>query len=155
MHIATEHFGHTEPLDIEEYTAHGGFSTLRRCVEQNDPDAVIAAIEQSGLRGRGGGGFPTHLKWFVVCKTESDKKYIVLNGDEGDPGAFMDRMLMESFPFRILEGMAIAAAAVGADEGYLYIRAEYPLALERMRKAIDLCQRHGYLGHHICGSGIR
>ncbi len=154
VHIATEHFGHTEPLDIEEYTAHGGFSTLRRCVEQNDPDAVIAAIEQSGLRGRGGGGFPTHLKWFVVCKTESDKKYIVLNGDEGDPGAFMDRMLMESFPFRILEGMAIAAAAVGADEGYLYIRAEYPLALERMRKAIDLCQRHGYLGHHICGSGI-
>ena len=154
VHIATEHFGHAEPLDIEEYQAYGGFTALSRCLEQDDPEAVIAAIEQAGLRGRGGGGFPTHLKWFAVHKTPSDKKYIILNGDEGDPGAFMDRMLMESYPFRILEGMAIAAATVGADEGYLYIRAEYPLALERMRKAIELCRQHGYLGRHICGSGF-
>ena len=154
VHIATEHFGHADPLDIEEYKSHGGFTALKRCLEENAPEATIAALEQSGLRGRGGGGFPTHLKWFAVHKTEADKKYVVLNGDEGDPGAFMDRMLMESYPFRILEGMAIAAATVGADEGSLYIRAEYPLALERMQQAMALCRAQGYLGEAVCGSGV-
>ena len=152
VHIATEHFGHADPLDIEEYKAHGGFNALKRCLHEKNADAVLAALEQAGLRGRGGGGFPTHLKWLAVHKTESDKKYVVCNGDEGDPGAFMDRMLMESYPFRILEGMAIAAATVGADEGYLYIRAEYPLALERMHQAIGLCQAQGALGKNIFGS---
>lgn len=154
VHIATEHFGHADPLDIEEYKTHGGFAALMQCLQQSDPEAVLSEIERSGLRGRGGGGFPTYLKWFAVHKTESDKKYIVCNGDEGDPGAFMDRMLMESYPFRVLEGMTIAAATVGADEGYLYIRAEYPLALERIQKAIALCREHGYLGKNICSSGI-
>jgi NADH-quinone oxidoreductase subunit F len=154
VHIATEHFGHADPLDIEEYKAHGGYESLKRCLADNNPEKTIETIERAGLRGRGGGGFPTHLKWFAVRKSESDKKYIILNGDEGDPGAFMDRMLMESYPFRILEGMAIAAATVGADEGYLYIRAEYPLALERIRKAMAVCREHGYLGSNICGSGF-
>ena len=154
VHIATEHFGHTDPLDIEEYKAHGGFSALKRCLQEKNSDAVLAVLEQAGLRGRGGGGFPTHLKWLAVHKTDADKKYVVCNGDEGDPGAFMDRMLMESYPFRILEGMAIAAATVGADEGYLYIRAEYPLALERIRQAITLCQTHGALGKNIFGSNF-
>jgi NADH:ubiquinone oxidoreductase subunit F (NADH-binding) len=104
------------------------------------------------LRGRGGGGYPTHLKWHAVQKASSDQKYIICNGDEGDPGAFMDRMLMESYPYRVLEGMAIAAWTVGADKGVLYIRSEYPLALERVNRAIKVCEDRGYLGNTILGS---
>jgi NADH:ubiquinone oxidoreductase subunit F (NADH-binding)/NADH:ubiquinone oxidoreductase subunit E len=150
-HIATEHYGDIDPTDLEEHVAGGGFSALRKCVEELKAEEIIEEIKEAGLRGRGGAGFPTHLK-FARVRENSGKKYIVCNGDEGDPGAFMDRMLMESFPFRIIEGMAIAAYTVGADEGYLYIRAEYPLATKRIREAIESCKERGFLGKNILGS---
>jgi NADH:ubiquinone oxidoreductase subunit F (NADH-binding)/NADH:ubiquinone oxidoreductase subunit E len=153
VHIATEHCGVIDPVDLDEYLSKDGFKALRTCIDDIDAEQTIAEIEKSGLRGRGGAGFPTHLKWTAVRSQTSDKKYIVCNGDEGDPGAFMDRMLMESYPYRLLEGMAIAARAVGADEGYLYIRAEYPLAIERVSEAIERCKEHGFLGDDIMKSG--
>ncbi|MHC5157669.1 MAG: hypothetical protein ACYSOZ_06160 [Planctomycetota bacterium] len=112
----------------------------------------MSEIESAGLRGRGGGGYPTHLKWRAVQRAAFDQKYIICNGDEGDPGAFMDRMLMESYPYRVLEGMAIAAWTVGANTGVLYIRSEYPLALERINKAIETCKQRGCLGRNILGT---
>jgi len=149
LHIATEHCGHIDPVNLDEYVRNNGFKALQRCVSGLSPEEVIGAIERSGLRGRGGAGFPTHLKWSAVRGSGSKKKYVICNGDEGDPGAFMDRMLMESYPYRIIEGMAIAAYSVGADEGYFYIRAEYPLAIKRMSEAISKCQERGYLGNNI------
>jgi len=154
VHIATEHCGVIDPVDLDEYLTRNGFKALRTCIDDMDAEQTIAEIEKSGLRGRGGAGFPTHLKWAAVRREKSEKKYIVCNGDEGDPGAFMDRMLMESYPYRLLEGMAIAARAVGADEGYLYIRAEYPLAIERVSEAIEKCKQHGFLGDDIMKSGF-
>ena len=154
VHIATEHCGVIDPLDFDEYWAGGGFEALSKCVEELGPEQTIGEIENSGLRGRGGAGFPTHLKWTAVRSENSQQKYIVCNGDEGDPGAFMDRMLMESYPYRILEGMAIAAHAVGANEGYLYIRAEYPLAIERVSRAIEICHERGLLGDNIFGTAF-
>jgi len=154
IHIATEHCGNIDPVDLDEYLGYEGFKALRRCIEDADGEQVIAEIERSGLRGRGGAGFPTHLKWSAVRSQKAEKKYIVCNGDEGDPGAFMDRMLMESYPYRILEGMAIAAHAVGANEGYLYIRAEYPLAVERVTEAINNCRQRGLLGDNVMQSGF-
>jgi NADH:ubiquinone oxidoreductase subunit F (NADH-binding)/NADH:ubiquinone oxidoreductase subunit E len=150
-HIATEHRGDIDPVDIDEYVLSGGFKALQRCVRELSPEEVITEIERSGLRGRGGAGYPTHLKWSAVCQRKSEKKYVLCNGDEGDPGAFMDRMLMESYPYRIIEGVAIAAYAVGVDEGYFYIRAEYPLAIERMSEAINQCRQRGFLGNNILG----
>jgi NADH-quinone oxidoreductase subunit F len=117
------------------------------------PEAVIDAIDRSGLRGRGGAGFPTARKWRVVRGIDSPEKYIICNGDEGDPGAFMDRMLMESFPFRVIEGMMIAAYAVGSNKGYLYVRAEYPSAVRRLRGALRLCREHGLLGGGEAAAG--
>ncbi|MHC4119965.1 MAG: NAD(P)H-dependent oxidoreductase subunit E, partial [Planctomycetota bacterium] len=152
VHIATEHCGVIDPVDLDEYLSKDGFSALRTCIDDMDAEQVISEIEKSGLRGRGGAGFPTHLKWTAVRNNKSDQKYIVCNGDEGDPGAFMDRMLMESYPYRLLEGMVIAAHAVGADEGYLYIRAEYPLAIERVNEAIERCEQRGLLGDNIMNS---
>ncbi|MHC4741968.1 MAG: NAD(P)H-dependent oxidoreductase subunit E, partial [Planctomycetota bacterium] len=151
-HIATEHCGVIDPVDIDEYLAKGGFGSLEKCVKELEPEQIISEIEASGLRGRGGAGFPTHLKWTAVRNRTSTEKYIVCNGDEGDPGAFMDRMLMESYPYRILEGMAIAACTVGAEQGYLYIRAEYPLAIDRVSKAIEVCKERGLLGDNIFGT---
>lgn len=151
--IATEHCGTLSPLDMDEYKSQGGFAALQQAIHKLSPDEIIDQVHQSGLRGRGGAGFPTHLKWTAV-RTASKTKYIVCNGDEGDPGAFMDRMLMESYPFRILEGMIIAARAVGASRGYLYIRDEYPLAVERVSRAIEMCREHGYLGDSIGGSAF-
>ncbi|HUW17933.1 MAG TPA: NAD(P)H-dependent oxidoreductase subunit E [Sedimentisphaerales bacterium] len=153
-HIATEHCGHIDPIDIDEYLLNDGFKALQKCVKELSPQEIIAEIECSGLRGRGGAGYPTHLKWSAVRRAESEKKYLVCNGDEGDPGAFMDRMLMESYPYRIIEGVAIAAYTVGADEGRFYIRAEYPLAIERMSKALEQCRRRGFLGENILGAGF-
>lgn len=150
--IATEHAAESGPLDIEEYEAGGGFEALKKCLTGRTREAVLAEIENSGLRGRGGGGYPTHLKWYAVQKASSEQKYIICNGDEGDPGAFMDRMLMESYPYRVLEGMAIAAWTVGADKGVLYIRSEYPLALERIHTAIEICRQRGCLGHTLFGT---
>ena len=151
-HIATEHCGHIDPVDIDEYLLNDGFKALRKCVKELSPEEIITEIKRSGLRGRGGAGFPTHLKWSAARYRKYEKKYVICNGDEGDPGAFMDRMIMESYPYRIIEGMTIAAYVIGADEGYLYIRAEYPLAIERMSKALDLCQECGFLGDNIFGS---
>jgi NADH-quinone oxidoreductase subunit F len=144
-HIATEHYGHLDPLDLDEYRASGGFDALRQCLTEK-PERIIETITQSGLRGRGGAGFPTGQKWALARAAAGEPKYVICNGDEGDPGAFMDRMLLESYPYRILEGMAIAAIAVGAHEGILYIRAEYPLAVSRLREAIARCEAEGILG---------
>ncbi|MEI7908462.1 MAG: NAD(P)H-dependent oxidoreductase subunit E [Verrucomicrobiota bacterium] len=153
-HIATEHYGKLDPLDLEEYLAHDGFAGLRKCLDGLAPVAVIDTIEHSGLRGRGGAGFPTARKWRVVHGIAADEKFVICNGDEGDPGAFMDRMLMESFPYRVIEGMAIAAFAVGAHKGYIYVRAEYPSAVRRLREALRLCKQRGVLGPDIFGSGF-
>ncbi|MBN2029501.1 NAD(P)H-dependent oxidoreductase subunit E [bacterium] len=153
-HIATEHYGTLDPLDMDEYKKGDGFKALEDCLHRSSPEKIIASIRQSGLRGRGGGGFPTGQKWERVHKSSGSQKYIICNGDEGDPGAFMDRMLLESYPFRIIEGMAIAAFAVGASEGVFYIRAEYPLALQRIREALRQCREFGLLGENILGSGF-
>jgi NADH-quinone oxidoreductase subunit F len=152
IHIATEHCGHIDPTDLDEYLRNDGFRALEKVLKEMTPEAVIAQMEMSGLRGRGGAGFPTHLKWSAVRAEKVQKKHIVCNGDEGDPGAFMDRMLMESYPYRILEGMIIAARCVGADEGFLYIRAEYPLAIKRVTEALEKCRERGLLGDHILGT---
>ena len=154
IHIATDLCGDIDPADIDEYIRNDGFKALQKCVKQMSPDEIISEIEKSGLRGRGGAGFPTSRKWAAVRNNQSEQKYVVCNGDEGDPGAFMDRMLMESYPYRIIEGMVIAAFTVGANEGYFYIRAEYPLAMERVTKAIELCRQRGYLGDNIFGTGF-
>lgn len=151
--IATEHCGIINPTSIDEYISSGGFKGLEKAVRELSEDEIISEIEKSGLKGRGGAGFPTFFKWKTVKNQPERKRFIVLNGDEGDPGAFMDRMLMESYPYRVLEGMIIGARAVGASLGYLYIRAEYPLAIERMTEAIDMCRKHGFLGRDILESG--
>ncbi len=152
IHIATEHCGHIDPTDMGEYLRNDGFKGLEYALRDLRPEAVIKRIENSGLRGRGGAGFPTHLKWSAVRAADSGRKYIVCNGDEGDPGAFMDRMLMESYPYRIIEGMTIAARYVGAQEGFLYIRAEYPLAINRVTEALEKCYQRGFLGERILGA---
>jgi len=152
IHIAMEHAGELEPLDLDEYLAHDGFAALRRCLHELSPEEIIQQIEDSGLRGRGGAGFPTGLKWGAVRRQPGEEKYLICNGDEGDPGAFMDRLLLESFPFRVIEGMAIASCAVGIHEGIFYIRAEYPLATERIRRAIRICEERGLLGQRVLDS---
>jgi NADH-quinone oxidoreductase subunit F len=152
--IATEFRGILNPIDINEYIARGGFSALKKMFETLSPDNVIDEIKNSGIRGRGGAGFPAGLKWELVKKEKSDVKYLICNGDEGDPGAFMDRMILESYPFRVIEGMIIAAYAVGIHQGYFYIRAEYPLAVKRIRKAIEICRENNYIGANIQGSGF-
>ena len=150
--IATEHCGSISPTNIDDYIEFEGFQGLKKAMTDLSGDNIISEIEASGLKGRGGAGFPTYLKWQTLRGQPDKERFIVLNGDEGDPGAFMDRMLMESYPFRVLEGMAIAARAVGANRGYLYIRAEYPLAIARMTEAMNQCRARGFLGENICDS---
>ena len=156
-----------DPLDLDEYLAHDGFAALERCRRELTPEQIVAQVQESGLRGRGGAGYPTGVKWARVRaagsnpseplpkeetlprplpKREGSEKYVICNGDEGDPGAFMDRMLMESYPYRVIEGLAIAALAVGAHEGIFYIRAEYPLAVERIGEAVRQCAQRGLIG---------
>ncbi len=137
---------------IDEAIAVRGYEALANVIKEDNPDAVIDTIEKSGLRGRGGGGFPTGRKWRFTAANKGGKSYVVCNGDEGDPGAFMDRSIMEGDPHKLLEGMAIAAFAIGADEGYIYVRAEYPLAIKRLRKAIADAEARNYLGKNIMGS---
>ncbi|HIS36312.1 TPA: NADH-quinone oxidoreductase subunit NuoF [Candidatus Scatousia excrementigallinarum] len=144
--------GHINAECIDEAIAVRGYEALANVIEQNNPDAVIEEIEKSGLRGRGGGGFPTGRKWRFTAANKGGKSYVVCNGDEGDPGAFMDRSIMEGDPHKLLEGMAIAAFAIGADEGYIYVRAEYPLAIKRLRKAIADAEERHFLGKNIMGS---
>ena len=152
--IATEFRGIINPLDIEEYIYRGGFTALGNVFRNFSPDELISTVKASGIRGRGGACFPTGEKWERVAGQDDPTKYIICNGDEGDPGAFMDRMLLESYPYRIIEGMLIAAFAVGATEGYFYIRAEYPLAVSRIRQALQVCKDQGYLGRDIMKSGF-
>ena len=154
-HIATEHSGRVRPTDLDQYLEQDGIQALDACLRHNAPEETIETIAAAGLRGRGGAGYPTARKWRHVRDAAGTPKYIVMNGDEGDPGAFMDRMMLESYPYRILEGIAIAAAAVGAEEGFLYIRAEYPLAVQRVSEAIRRMEEAGYLGDDILGTGRR
>ena len=137
---------------IDEAIAVGAYEALSKVLVANNPDAVIEEIEKSGLRGRGGGGFPTGRKWRFTAANKGGKSYVVCNGDEGDPGAFMDRSVMEGDPHKLLEGMAIAGFAIGADEAYIYVRAEYPLAIKRLKIAIKQAEERGYLGKNIMGS---
>ena len=142
-----------EPENVDEYIAKGGYEGLRKALAMTSEDVCKVALD-SGLRGRGGAGFPTGLKWKFTLPNKSDKKYVVCNGDEGDPGAFMDRSVMEGNPHSVLEGMMIAGKAIGADEGVVYVRAEYPLAVKRMRRAIEDAERVGILGDDIFGTGF-
>ncbi|MFV0346419.1 MAG: NAD(P)H-dependent oxidoreductase subunit E [Bacteroidales bacterium] len=153
-HISTEGYGFLAPLDINEYLAGGGFSALRKTLSSASPEQTVKAVSESGIRGRGGGGFPTGRKWEIVAGSQNKKKYVICNGDEGDPGAFMDRMMLESYPYRVIEGMMIAGYAVGANEGVFYIRAEYPLAVQRIERAIELCREHKLIGENIEGSNF-
>jgi NADH:ubiquinone oxidoreductase subunit F (NADH-binding)/(2Fe-2S) ferredoxin/NAD-dependent dihydropyrimidine dehydrogenase PreA subunit len=151
--IVLKNIGQIDPTSLDDYLVVDGFSGLVKALKMR-PEHIIDEVENSGLRGKGGGGFPTAKKWRACVKTRSDKRYVVANGDEGDPGAFMDRSLMEGDPFNVLEGMIIAAYAVGSDEGYIYVRQEYPLALKHLQKAIETCRQTGLLGEDILGSGF-
>lgn len=146
--------GHINAECLDEAIAVRGYEALAKVLEENNPDAVVDEIEKSGLRGRGGGGFPTGRKWRFTAANKGGKSYVVCNGDEGDPGAFMDRSVMEGDPHKLLEGIAIAAFAIGADEAYIYVRAEYPLAIKRLRKAIADAEERNLLGQNIMGSGF-
>jgi bidirectional [NiFe] hydrogenase diaphorase subunit len=152
--IVLENSGNINPERIEEYIAVGGYEQLYHCLMESTPEEVVGEVTRSGLRGRGGGGYPTGLKWATVAKMPGDQKYIVCNADEGDPGAFMDRSVLESDPHRVLEGMAIAAYAVGANHGYIYIRAEYPLAIAHLQKAIQQAKRLELMGSQIFGANF-
>ena len=144
--------GEINAESLDEAIAMGAYEALHKVLEQGNPDAVIDEIIKSGLRGRGGGGFPTGQKWKFTAANKGGKSYVVCNGDEGDPGAFMDRSVMEGDPHKLLEGMAIAGYAIGADEAYIYVRAEYPLAIHRLRVAIKEAEERGFLGKNIMGS---
>ncbi|MGH4139492.1 NADH-quinone oxidoreductase subunit NuoF [Clostridium sp.] len=152
--VALEHCGHIDATSIEEYFAIGGYSALEKALFNLNSDDIIKQIEESNLRGRGGGGFPTGRKWSQVKLQKELTKYIVCNGDEGDPGAFMDRSVMEGDPHRVLEGMMIAAIACGSQEGYIYVRAEYPLAVSRLKNAISQAKKYGILGEDILGTNF-
>ncbi|MBM3157995.1 MAG: NADH-quinone oxidoreductase subunit NuoF [Chloroflexi bacterium] len=144
--------GHVNPEDIDDYIAVGGYEALKKALLKMTPDEVIGEVKKAGLRGRGGAGFPTGLKWEFCRRAPGDQKYMVCNADEGDPGAFMDRSTLEADPHSVLEGMIIAAYAIGASEGYIYVRAEYPLAVKRIRLAIQRSEERHFSGNHILGT---
>ncbi|MFN7209637.1 MAG: NuoF family protein [Aggregatilineales bacterium] len=152
VHVVTQRNGLIDPNDLNSYIAAGGYTALLDVLAHRTPAEVVQEIVKSGLRGRGGGGYPTGLKWSTVAKAAPTPKYVIVNGDEGDPGAFMDRSLMEACPFRMLEGMTLAAYAVGASYGYIYVRAEYPLAVKRLQNAIKQAQKQNLLGSNIAGT---
>lgn len=152
--MVLEHCGHLDSEAIGEYLVYDGYKALARVLTEMTPKEVCQEIKDANLRGRGGGGFPAGIKWEQVLGYESDKKYIICNGDEGDPGAFMDRSIMEGDPHAVIEGMAIAAYATGASEGYIYVRAEYPLAIKRLENAIKQARQIGILGENILGSNL-
>ncbi len=153
--IVLRNCGLIDPGSVDDYLERDGYSGMRKCLEQYTPEQVIDIIIRSGLRGRGGGGFSTGTKWSFARRSPGDKKYVICNADEGDPGAFMDRSALEGDPHSVLEGMMIAAYAVGADEAYIYVRAEYPLAIRRLQNAIKQCRELGFLGEDIFGSNLR
>jgi len=152
--IVLENCGRLDPLSLDDALAAGGYEALRGCVERRTPEEVVEAITASGLRGRGGAGFPTGRKW-SLARRQPAPRYVIANGDEGDPGAFMDRLVLESDPHRVVEGLAIAAWAVGAEEGFFYIRAEYPLAVRRIREAIRQAEARGLLGERALDGRLR
>lgn len=150
--IVLSESGTLNPESIDDYVAHGGYSALDKILREMTPEEVCGEILQSGLRGRGGAGFPTGLKWKFALQEQSEAKYVVVNGDEGDPGAYMDRTVMEYNPHRVLEGLMIAAYAVGANHGYFYIRGEYPIAVHRVREALKSARRRGVTGRKVLGT---
>jgi bidirectional [NiFe] hydrogenase diaphorase subunit len=152
VRVVLENAGYIDPEKIDDYISRDGYKALLTALTEMTPNGVIHRITESGLRGRGGGGYPTGLKWGTVSKASGDLKYVVCNGDEGDPGAFMDRSVMEGDPHRVIEGMAIAAYAVGASKGFIYVRAEYPVAVARLTTALREARRRGLLGNGICGT---
>ena len=152
LRIALRNCGFIDPENIEECIGRDGYSALAKCLTEMTPEAVIDEIKRSGLHGRGGGGFPTGLKWEFARKYQADQKYVVCNADEGDPGAFMDRSIMEGDPHSVIEAMAICGYSIGASKGLVYIRAEYPLAIERLRIAIEQAEKYGLLGENILGT---
>ncbi|AEH51620.1 NADH-quinone oxidoreductase subunit NuoF [Pseudothermotoga thermarum] len=152
--IATRNVGYIDPTNIEEYIARDGYFALAKVLNEMTPEQVIEEIKKSGLRGRGGAGFPTGLKWELTRKAKGERKFVVCNADEGDPGAFMDRSILEGDPHTVLEAMAIAGYAIGANQGYIYVRAEYPLAIERLTIAIEQAREYGFLGDNIMGTGF-
>ncbi|MBX7246162.1 MAG: NADH-quinone oxidoreductase subunit NuoF [Candidatus Sumerlaeaceae bacterium] len=153
--IVLENCGKIDPESITDYIAAGGYRALTHALAEMTPVEVVEEVKKSGLRGRGGAGYPTGLKWSTVAKAQSSgRKFVVCNADEGDPGAFMDRSVLESDPHRVLEGMAIAGYAVAADMGYVYVRAEYPLAIKRLKTAIKQAEQQGVLGNDICGTNF-
>ena len=154
MRVVMTGCGQIDPDSIDAYLEEDGFKAIEKCVKTMKPEEVIEEVKKSGLRGRGGGGFPTGMKWSFCKASPGHHKYLICNADEGDPGAFMDRSLLEGDPFCIIEGMMIAAYAIGCDFGYVYVRAEYPLAVQRLQHAIDICYEQGYLGKNIKGWGI-
>ncbi len=155
VRVVLENAGHIDPEKIDDYIARDGYKALLTALTEMTPNGVIHRISESGLRGRGGGGYPTGLKWGTVAKAGGDLKYVVCNGDEGDPGAFMDRSVMEGDPHRVIEGMALAAYAVGASKGFIYVRAEYPVAVARLTTGLREARRRGLLGNGICGTHIQ
>jgi bidirectional [NiFe] hydrogenase diaphorase subunit len=150
--IVLENVDRIDPEKIEDYIAYEGYAALAKCLDEMAPAEVVEQVVRSGLRGRGGGGYPTGLKWSSVAKAAGQRKFVICNGDEGDPGAFMDRSVLESDPHRVIEGMAIAGYACGAQKGYVYVRAEYPLAVKRLKEAIKQAEKMGVLGQSIFGS---
>ena len=154
MRVVMTGCGQIDPDSIDAYKDEDGFKAIEKCIKSMKPEEVIEEVKKSGLRGRGGGGFPTGMKWSFCKASPGDHKYLICNADEGDPGAFMDRSLLEGDPYCIIEGMMIAAYAIGCDFGYVYVRAEYPLAVQRLQHAIDVCYEKGYLGKNIQGWGL-
>ena len=154
MRVVMTGCGQIDPESIEAYLEEDGFKAVEKCVKTLKPAQVTDEVKKSGLRGRGGGGFPTGMKWSFCAATPGKQKYIICNADEGDPGAFMDRSILEGDPYCVIEGMMIAGYAIGATKGYVYVRAEYPLAIERLQKALDDCRAKNYLGYDIQGWGF-
>lgn len=154
IRIALRNCGFINPENIDEYIARDGYSALGKCLSELSPADVVSQVKKSGMRGRGGGGFSTGLKWEIAAKNSADQKYVVCNADEGDPGAFMDRSVLEGDPHSVLEAMAICGYAIGATKGLIYIRAEYPLAIKRLRVAIKQAREYGLLGRDIFGTGF-
>ena len=153
--VVLKNAGHIDPEDITEYMARGGYLALEKALKTMTPGQVVEEIKKSGLRGRGGGGFSTGMKWELAAKVPTvDEKFIICNGDEGDPGAYMDRSILEGDPHAVIEGMMIAAYAIGATAGWFYVRAEYPLAVERLQKAIQACKKNRLLGNNIMGTNF-
>ncbi|MGA2670686.1 MAG: NADH-quinone oxidoreductase subunit NuoF [Dehalococcoidia bacterium] len=153
LRLILRHCGYIDPENINHYVANGGYGGLEKALKMS-PEKIIGELEKSGLRGRGGAGFPTHQKWELCRKAESTPKYVICNADEGDPGAFMDRVILESDPHQVIEGMIIAGYAIGAEQGYIYVRAEYPLAIERIQIALKQAQETGLLGDNVLGGSF-